>query len=184
MSHRRAGAPGEAPPVKYLAALLSSEGFDIDARLLPDLEELLGPVDYRGAAHPFTTTDYYEDEMGPGLLRTVVSFSTLAPATELIRVKHATALLEGRFAERGGRRVNIDPGYLDYFKVVLASFKEGPQKIYIGEGVYADPVLLYQDGSFVILPWTFPDLREGVYMDDFEKIRGLYRRNRRSANLD
>ena len=69
---------------------------------------------------------------------------------------------------------------LDFFKAVLASFKEGPQKIYIGDGVYADPVLMYQDGEWIILPWTFPDFRTGLYNGDLSVIRGIYRKKRRS----
>lgn len=183
MAHPRAGKPGEAPPVKYLAAILHSSGFDVEGRLFPELEAALGTIDYRGDPQPFTITDYYEDEMGQSLQRMIVSFEDLKPPTDLARVKHETYRIEKRFEEDSGRRVNIDSGYMDFFKVVLASFKEGPQKIYLGDGVYADPVLLYQDGSFRTLPWTFPDLKEGVYMEDFTAIRKRYKRDRRNATF-
>lgn len=181
MPHPRAGIPAEAPPVKYLAAILFGSGFDLGRRLFPELESVLGTIDYRGNPHPFTTTDYYEDEMGHSLERLIVSFEDLRSPTDLVRIKHITCKIERRFEEDGRRRVNIDSGYMDYFKVVLASFKEGPQKIYMDEGVFADPVLLYQDGSFQILPWTFPDIKEGIYMEDFLAIRKRYKRMRREA---
>jgi hypothetical protein len=179
MAHPRAGKPGEAAPVKYLAAILYGRGYDLGLHCFPELEALLGPIDYRGKPHPFTTTDYYADEMGAHLERLIVSFEELLPPTDLVRVKLATYEIEKRLEADGGRTVNIDSGYIDYFKVVLASFKEGPQKIYMGEGVFADPVLLYQDGSFQILPWTFPDLKEGFYMEDFFAIRKRYKQMRR-----
>jgi hypothetical protein len=183
MPHPRAGRPAEAPPVKYLAAILFAAGFDPGGSLFAELEDLLGAIDYQGDPHPFTATDYYADEMGEPLERLIVSFSRLLPPTDLVRIKHETYRIEKRFEKGGGRLVNIDCGYIDYFKVVLASFKEGPQKIYLGEGVFADPVLLYQDGSFHVLPWTFPDLKAGIYMEDFLAIRKIYKRMRRDASF-
>ena len=81
-----------------------------------------------------------------------------------------------------GRRVNIDPGYMDYYKIVLASFKEGPQKIYLGEGVYADPILLFYEGEYVPFQWTFPDFKAGIYAEDFRAIRALYKNARKEEN--
>lgn len=182
MAHPKAGRPIEAEPVKYLFAILLPEGFDPEERLFPALEEILGRIDYRGGPRPFLVSDYYEDEMGPGLRRILVSFEQLDSPTSLVRIKLATAALEESFQREGSRTVNIDPGYMDYFKVVLASFKQGPQKIYLDEGVFADPVMLYQHGAFAALPWTFPDFRSGVYDGDLTAIRRIYRDARRMGD--
>ncbi len=181
MAHPRAGRPLEAEPVKYLSAILLPVGFDPEERLFPALEEIFGRIDHRGTPLPFRVSDYYEEEMGPNLSRMIVSFEPLDSPTSLVRFKHATAVLEGDFAQEGSRVINIDPGYMDYFKVVLASFKQGPQKIYIGEGVYADPLMLYQHGAFTPLPWTFPDLKTGMYDQDLTLIRRIYRDARRAG---
>jgi hypothetical protein len=180
MAHPRAGRPKEAPPVKFLSAVLYAEGFDVEGRLFPALEHIFGEMDFKGNPHRFGGTDYYRDEMGAGLERLIVSFSPLGRPPEIVEKKLAVLSLEERFEEGGCRRANIDPGYMDYFKIVLASFKEGPQKMYLGEGVYADPVLLYQDGCFVPLPWTFPDFKAGVYADELAAIRQIYKEARRS----
>jgi hypothetical protein len=182
MAHPKAGKPAEGAPVKLIAAVLVSRLFDFEGQLLPGLEERFGRIDYRGEPHPFDGTDYYEDEMGPGLNRVIISFQPLRSPTEIVQAKLDTAAIEEDLAVEGGRRVNIDPGYMDYYKIVLASFKEGPQKIYLGEGVYADPVLLYYDGEYAPLQWTFPDFKAGVYREDFRAIRALYKKARREAN--
>jgi hypothetical protein len=179
MAHLRAGKPKEAPPVKYLAAILAHREFDLERILIPALEERFGRLDYRGEAHPFAVTDYYEDEMGPDLSRSIVSFEPLGAADGLVEAKIGAADIEGRLAVGGSRRVNIDIGYMDIYKVVLASFKEGPQKIYLGRGVYADPIMLFRDGAYMPLEWTFPDFRSGIYREDFMAIRALYKRARR-----
>jgi hypothetical protein len=179
MAHPKAGRPGEGAPVKVITALLLAGDVDVDSVITGGLEPVLGPADYRGPPRPFDITDYYEDEMGKHLGRMIVSFKRLSDAPGLVGMKIATAELESRLAVKGSRRINIDVGYIDYFKVVLASFKEGPQKIYLGRGVYADPVLMYEDGGWIPLPWSFPDFRDGRYDDDFAEIRSIYRAQRR-----
>ena len=82
-----------------------------------------------------------------------------------------------------GRRVNLDPGYLDLHKLVLASVKYGPMKIHLGKGVYADLVCRYSEGAFRHLEWTFRDFREGRYDAELIAIRGIYRAQLRSAQL-
>lgn len=181
MAHAKRGRPRDPAPVKYLAAILHPRGFDLESALLTALEERYGRVDYRGDPHPFAATDYYEDEMGPDLHRTIVSFEPLGAPDGLAPAKLASAGIEERFAEGGNRRVNVDLGYMDFFKVVLASFKEGPQKVYLGEGVYADPVLIFREGEWRPLEWSFPDFKVGAYRHDFQSIRALYREARRRA---
>jgi hypothetical protein len=184
VAYPKAGRPVESEPVKYLCAILVPEGFDPEERLYPSLEELFGRIDFRGALHPFRVSDYYEGEMGSQLSRILVSFENLDSPTSLVGAKLRTAALEERFLRKDSRTVNIDPGYMDYFKVVLASFKQGPQKIYLDEGVYADPVMLYQHGEFTYLPWTFPDFKSGIYNRDLVSIRNIYRDTRRSAGAE
>ena len=182
MAHAKAGKPGAGTPVKLIAAILLSRGFDVEGLLFPGLEERFGRIDYRGEAHPFTGTNYYEDEMGPELSRMIISFEPLAAPTDIVQTKLDTAAIEEDLAGEGGRRVNIDPGYMEYYKVVLASFKEGPQKIFLGRGVYADPILLFYEGEYVPFQWTFPDFKAGIYAEDFRAIRALYKKARKKEN--
>lgn len=180
MAHPKAGRPSEGAPVKYFTALLLAEGVEPQSVLDGGLGDILGEADFIGPPHPFDMTDYYEDEMGPALCRVIVSFSRLGEAPGLTEIKLDIDRLEEKLSGKSGRTVNIDPGYIDYFKAVLASFKEGPQKIYLGRGVYADPVLMFEDHEWRILPWSFPDFREGLYMEEFEAIRRIYREQRRA----
>jgi hypothetical protein len=182
MAHPKAGKPNPGAPVKLLAAVLAGRGFDFESLLFPMLEERFGRIDHCGAVHPFDGTDYYEDEMGPYLGRLVISFEPLCEATDIVQVKLDTARAEGDLSSAGARRVNIDPGYMDYYKIILASFKEGPQKVYLGRGVYADHILLFFEGEYGPLPWTFPDFKSGLYREDFRAIRALYKKARREES--
>lgn len=180
MAHGRAGRPAPVAPVKYLAAVLHGGG-DLAAGLYPLLAGRFGEVDFEGSDHPFDLTDYYQSEMGRGLRRRIVSFCALAPPEELAAAKAFAAAVEDRLAEAGRRTVNVDVGYLDFHKVVLGSYKEGPQKIHVGAGVWADIVLVYRDGAWRPLDWSFPDFRTGRYAEDFDAIRRIYRRQLREA---
>jgi hypothetical protein len=59
--------------------------------------------------------------------------------------------------------------------VVLASFKSGPHKLYLGRFVWADMVLYYRDRRFEPLPWSFPDLRSNRHAPFFLEARGRYK---------
>ncbi|MCX5753390.1 MAG: DUF4416 family protein, partial [Candidatus Krumholzibacteria bacterium] len=112
MAHPKAGKPKEGAPVKLLAAVLAGRGFDLESLLFPMLEERFGRIDHRGAPHAFDGTDYYEDEMGPSLIRLVVSFEPLCEAMDIVQAKLDTAAMEEDLSVDGARRVNIDPGYM------------------------------------------------------------------------
>jgi hypothetical protein len=133
-----------------------------------------GEPELWGAAEPFGTT-YYEAEMGAGLSRTFVGFSRLVSAPRLSELKNTTWALEQRLTDGGRRRVNLDPGSLDATKVVLASFKPGPYKLYLGGSIWADLVLYFANGAFQALPWTFPDLRTGSHLEFFTRARARYK---------
>jgi len=108
---------------------------------------------------PFLHTAYYQREMGPDLFRQFLVFSSLRDAGELARWKHAANELEARWepGERGGRRVNVDPGYLAPGKLVLASTKDHEHRLYLAEGIYAEVTLRIRAGRFQPWPWTYPD---------------------------
>ena len=166
-------------PVKLLVALLWA-GVQSRDMALEQLELKWGTIDFSGADHPFDVTDYYEKEMGPSLRRRLVSFSRMIPPESLPQVKLACNRIEQRLARRGQRRVNLDAGYLDHSKVVLASMKFAGQKIHLGQGVYADLMSRYRKGRYRPLEWAFPDFRDGRYDRDLARIRELFMAWRRT----
>jgi hypothetical protein len=160
-------------PVKLFVAILWS-----DASILPDtvrrLEEAWGPVDFVGPDRPFDLTDYYLAEMGPGLQRRLLAFEQLVSPETICAAKLFCFVLEKALSRDGRRRVNLDAGYLDHNKVVLASFKKAGQKIYLEEGIYADLVARYKAGRYQPFEWTFPDFKAGRYDAELAAIRRQY----------
>ena len=138
------------------------------------LQERLGPIDIESDLLEFNYTRYYENEMGPGLTRCFVGFDLLEPPDRLVEVKSFTNELERTFSEEGKRVVNLDPGYLTAAKVVLASTKDYAHRLYLGDGIYGEVTLIYQDKRFRILPWTYPDYRTEMYHEFFMRLRAAY----------
>jgi hypothetical protein len=149
-----------------------------DQELLPGLEaklkRRLGPIDLRSPCFDFKETQYYREEMGTGLKRIFYSFENLISPDAIADIKLAAVEIEAAFASGGKRRVNLDPGYIDFYKLVLASAKFQGQKISVGKGVYVDPTLYYDKG-WKPYDWGFPDFKGGTYYDFLTEVRTRYK---------
>jgi hypothetical protein len=100
---------------------------------------------------------------------------------ELARIKIETNGIEDLLSVKHNRKVNLDPGIMDYDKVVLASAKYNGQKIYLDHGIWADLTLHFEKNRFDPYPWSFPDFKKGLYNDVFLKIRQKYKGQRRKG---
>lgn len=168
------GTPREPKPAKFFVALLSSTQ-ELLAQAEKDLMALMGPVDGRSAVVPWNVSKYYEQEMGSGLLRCFVGFSSLLPPERLAELKLKSQLLEDRNRDSAGaRQINIDPGYLDAYKVVLASTKNAGQRIYLRSGIYAEATLFYDNGHFHGLAYTYRDYLWPEALAFFTDLRAAY----------
>lgn len=174
-------ATPEAPSrVKIVAAVLASPATNW-ATLGDFLEEHWGPIDFVGPDRPFTVTDYYACEMGAVLYRRLLSFAELVPPELLVDLKLQSNEIESLLSNDARRTVNIDVGYLDIHKLVLASGKFDGPKIHLGRGIYADLVCRYAEGAFHPYKWTFPDFRLRLYDEELLEMRGLYKQSLRNG---
>lgn len=107
-----------------------------------------------------SVTDYYSD-IAPVLYRRFLSFEGLRDAGRLTEWKSASCRVER--ASGSPRRVNIDPGYLNGARLVLASTKDHAHRVYLGEGIFAEVTLRYRDRRWMPFDYTFPDFADGRY---------------------
>ncbi|MBL8029374.1 MAG: DUF4416 family protein, partial [Fibrobacteres bacterium] len=165
-------------PVKVFAAILYRDEPAL-SEAISQLSGLWGDADSVSKPQPFDVTDYYSGEMGADLKRILVSFRRLQDASRLGDIKRESIIIEERLKKLGaGRTVNIDSGYIDVDKVVLASTKRGPYKIYLNEGMWADMILHYEKGHFTPFKWSFADFKDGRYEKDLLHIRELYKKGK------
>lgn len=176
----------EALPVKLIVGVLTSVP-ELFSEAEEELTTLFGAVDARSGIFPFAWTDYYNAEMGSPVYRRFLGFSDLIKAPDIAAAKIAANELEAAMAGRHPvvqRPVNIDPGYMEQSKIVLASTKNFFHRILIARGIYAEVTLHYQDKHWKSFPWTFPDYGSGEYHPFFTALRESYREQLCAAGFE
>lgn len=142
------------------------------AKLL--LKKRFGEIDFESETLDFKHTDYYCAEFGQDLKRRFISFKKLISPEDLPETKIATNKIEEKLSFKGSRLINIDPGYLDLAKLILASTKDYKHRIYLNQGIFAEVTLFYQNKTFKPWEWTYPDYQTDEYIAIFNQIRGIY----------
>jgi len=160
-------------PVKLITGFIFKE-----ERILKKAETLLkkyyGEIDFESQALDFIHSDYYEEEFGKGLKRKFISFKKLIPPQNLPKIKITANQIENKLSRGPSRLINIDPGYLDMAKLVLASTKDYYHRIYLDKSIFAEITLFYRGKTFTPWEWTYPDYRTPEYIAIFNAIRENY----------
>ena len=158
------------PQVKCIAGILYPDDVRLDWTLA-ELTRLWGAPDLVSGPTPFNLTDYYRD-IAPSLTRRFACFPGLVGAGGLADWKRQSCEVEARSCSP--RAVNIDPGYVDGARLVLASTKDHAHRIWLRDGIYAEVTLRYRFGRWESFDYTFPDFRSGVYDDFLSAARRLW----------
>jgi hypothetical protein len=186
------GAIRSLTPVKLFVGVLAAR-----RKFIPQIEERLaaafGSIDHRSDVIPFDFTDYYEAEMGDVIDRIFFSFERLIEADRLSEIKKQTNQLEEELTPvllSGGavpgsvkRPVNLDPGYIEQAKVVLASTKNFYHRIYLSGGIFAEVTMHFKNNTYQFFPWTYPDYQSKDYQEFFLRMRQIYRSQLRKMCL-
>ena len=173
--------PKAFTPVKLICGVIyREEAFYDEARRR--LEAEWGIVDSESEPCPFDLSDYYEAEMGKGLVRRFMSFEDfVTPESLPARKIQAIDIEESLRQQRGrpGRPVNIDPGMLSASALVMATAKDFAHRIPLGQGIYAHLEFLFTKTGVRTLDWTYPDLRRREPQAYFRSVRERYLRRLR-----
>jgi hypothetical protein len=165
--------PQQPKPAKLVVGLLLKDKALFEP-LVAEITSIYGSPDIISDWMSFDYTAYYESELGSPLYRRLLAFETLIDQQDLAAIKLTTNRLERTYSRHRKRRVNIDPGYLLYERFVLASGKNYSHRIYIGRCIYADLTLIYRNGAFETLPWTYPDYADQPIRRFLERVRNKY----------
>ena len=168
--------PSIPKPVKLIISLIAGEEklFTVASA---ELSQRYGKIDFMSACIPFTMTEYYQKEMGEGLMRRFITFEDLLDPERLPEVKRYTDRLEGHYtSSEGNRRINLDPGYMTLYQLILATNKRYAHRLYLRDAVYADLTLIYKKKSFQPLAWTYPDYGSTQIIAILNKLRERYQK--------
>lgn len=161
-------------PVKLIIGILAANEAALAAAVMA-ISKSFGVIDLASDVWPFTQTDYYKDEIGSNALRQFVSIENLIDPGKLAQIKHDTNSLEQQLADSLNlslsRPVNLDPGFIEPSKLILASTKNFSHRIYIGNKMYAEVTLMYEKGGWRHFEFTFPDYKQSCYQDFLTKVR-------------
>lgn len=166
------------PVVLFMAAFTAEQdGFE---RVREKLESLYGPI----VAESETVfvedfTHYYQSSMGGHLAKRLWAFERLIDPESIAEIKRQTNELEELFTEESQKRNanspqrawNLDPGYVDLGKLVLASTKDHSHRIYLQRGIFAEVTLIYTKKRWQELPWTYPDYKTPIYQRFLDRVR-------------
>ena len=171
------GQISKPKPVNLIAGILTNNP-DLLEQIDKTLQKYFGLIDLRSDVIPFTFTDYYNEEMGKGILRQFYSFEKLIMPDELASIKVQTNHIEDSITASGkypvNRPINVDPGYINESRLILASTKDFSHRIYLRDGIYAEVTLNYRGGRYESFPWTFPDYKFSDYHKFLLMARELY----------
>lgn len=169
-------------PAKLIISMISS-----DVHLFNFYKEALikkfSKVDLESNIQPFNFTNYYEQEFGKDLIQKLFSFDSLIKPEKLPEIKKITNDLENDFMKKNikkdtslhRRKINLDPGYISLNKFILASTKNGPSRIYLNGGIYAEITLRFINKSFVPCEYTYSNYETLEYINFLNTVRQRYK---------
>ncbi|MDR1485143.1 MAG: DUF4416 family protein [Planctomycetaceae bacterium] len=106
-------------------------------------------------------TNYYSKSMGQILQKQFWACQKLIDPSALAEIKLMTNNWETEFQNKNKtnlqRPLNLDPGYVDLGKLILASTKDHAHRIYLSNGIFAETTLIYRQKKWESLPWSYPD---------------------------
>ncbi len=124
-------------------------------------------------------SDYYDEELGGEGLRRIYSFRELVDASMQAEIKTRTNEIEARFSTEGNRKINLDPGFINHGRLMLATTKEAGFRIPLKNGIYTELTLFYARGGWHKLPWTYRDYQSERVQAFITEVRGKYLAQRR-----
>ena len=168
-------------PAKLIIGLLYPTGSpDILDWAVLRLSSTFGDIERTSPPFPFTWTDYYKD-ISPDLTRRFLTFKGLRHPFGLVVWKRLAISIEAESAQGGGRLVNIDPGYMDGARLVLASTKDNAHRIYLWDDIFAEATLCHGKSGWVSFSYTFPDFASGAYFEFLDLARSDWKRDVRES---
>ena len=124
---------------------------------------------------------YYDEEMGGEGLRRIYSFKkTVAPERQA-DIKIRTNEIEEELSVDGGRRVNLDPGFINHGRLLLATTKKAGFRIPLKDGIYTELTLFYARGEWHKFPWTYRDYQSERVQKFLTEVRNKYLAGRREV---
>ena len=149
---------------------------EIYKRAIEILEDEFGPIDGESERFSFSRefSEYYDEEIGGEGMRVILSFRDLVDPARQAEIKKRTNEIEAEFSVDGNRRINLDPGFINHGRLMLATTKKAGFRIPLSDGIYTELTLYYGKGGWQKLPWTYRDYQSTRVQDFLTRVRRKY----------
>ena len=154
---------------------------DILRRGIEMLTEAFGPIDGESVHFSFSKefSNYYDEELGGEGMRVILSFRDTVDPSRQAEIKLRTNEMEKILSAGVGRRINLDPGFINHGRLMLATTKKAGFRIPLSDGIYTELTLFYAKGEWHKLPWTYRDYQSQKVQAFITEVRSRYLAERR-----
>lgn len=151
------------------------------AKAIARLCEVFGPIDLESERFSFSRefSSYYDEELGGEGDRVILSFRDTVDASRQAEIKTFTNALEAEFTRDGGRLINLDPGFMNHGRLMLATTKPTGFRIPLSDGIYTELTLFWARGEWQKFPWTYRDYQSARVQKFLTEVRKIYLKQRK-----
>ncbi len=127
-------------------------------------------------------SNYYDEEIGGEGMRVILSFRDTVEPNRQAEIKRFTNRIEAIFSTKGNRQINLDPGFINHGRLMLATTKKAGFRIPLSDGIYTELTLFWARGAWQKLPWTYRDYQSERVQRFITKVRRKYLEQRKNGN--
>ena len=169
------GAIYDFEPEKLIIGVIYNDK-DVFDTAMQRLTEKFGEWDFVCEEFSFSNdfSTYYDDELGGEGRRRIYSFERLVDPSEQADIKEFTNELEKEFSVDGNRKINLDPGFINHGRLMLATTKETGFRVPLKRGIYTELTLFYARGGWNKFPWTYRDYQSERVQAFLTTVRKKY----------
>jgi len=129
-------------------------------------------------------SNYYDEEIGGEGLRRIYSFKETVDPERQAEIKEFTNKIEEKFSVDGNRKINLDPGFINHGRLMLATTKAAGFRIPLKNGIYTELTLFYARGEWHKLPWSYRDYQSERVQRFLSEARRIYLEQRKKEKKE
>ena len=154
---------------------------EIYKKALAMLKEAFGEIDGESERFSFSKefSDYYDEELGGEGMRVIFSFRDTVDPARQAEIKIATNEMERILSEDGNRKINLDPGFINPGRLMLATTKKTGFRIPLSDGIYTELTLFWAKGGWNKFPWSYRDYQSERVQKFLTETRRKYMNERK-----
>lgn len=174
------GAVFDFEKEKLIVGVIYHEKEILD-RVMDILTAEFGEIDAVSEEFSFSEefSTYYDEEIGGEGFRRIYSFKELVDPARQADIKLRTNEIEAEFSIDGKRKINLDPGFINHGRLMLATTKETGFRVPLKDGIYTELTLFWARGGWQKFPWSYRDYQSERVQKFITEVRKSYLAERR-----